>query len=204
MPELSSVEMVRMKTMHDSTWPVVIVLAAGRGERFRAAGGSTGKLQALLAGRPVLDHVLQAVADSGLPMHVVRPQHLKDAARDGMGDSIAAGVAATAHAPGWLVLPGDLPLIQPQTLRRMADAWLALPSDVHTVMPIVQGQRAHPVGFRRACAPHLLALHGDEGARSVLRQFPPQIIELDDKGAVWDVDTPERLAQAEAWFQAGV
>ena len=39
-----------------------------------------------------------------------------------MGDSIAAAVRATAQAPGWLVLPGDLPLIRPDTLRTMAAA----------------------------------------------------------------------------------
>ena len=178
--------------------PVVIVLAAGRGERFRAAGGSSGKLDALLAGRPVLDHVLQAVKDSGLPCHVVRPGHLKDAARDGMGDSIAAGVAATANASGWLVLPGDLPLIRAQTLRRMAEALMTLPADVLTVAPQVQGQRAHPVGFLRPCQSLLLALHGDEGARGILREYPPHIIDIDDEGAVWDVDTPDRLAEAEA------
>ena len=178
--------------------PVVIVLSAGRGERFRAAGGTSGKLEALLAGRPVLDHVLQAVQDSGLACHVVRPGHLKDAARDGMGDSIAAGVAATANASGWLVLPGDLPLIRAQTLRCVAQALMTLPADVHTVAPLVQGQRAHPVGFRRACQPLLLALHGDEGARGILRQYPPHTIDIDDEGAVWDVDTPDRLAEAEA------
>jgi hypothetical protein len=31
--------------------PVVIVLAAGRGERFAASGGTVHKLQALLAGK---------------------------------------------------------------------------------------------------------------------------------------------------------
>ena len=51
--------------------PIVIVLAAGRGERFRASGGHTDKLNSLLAGRRVRDHVLEAVRASGLPWHVV-------------------------------------------------------------------------------------------------------------------------------------
>ena len=100
--------------------PVVIVLAAGRGERFRASGGALHKLDAPLAGKPVLEHVLDAVRASGLPMHVVRP----DPSRPGMGDSIAAGVRATADAPGWLVLPGDLPLVRPETLRAVATVLL--------------------------------------------------------------------------------
>ena len=89
---------------------VVIVLASGRGARFVASGGTVPKLQAMLAGRPVLDWTLAAVRASGLRYH------LEDAGHPGMGDSIAAGVRATADAQAWLILPGDLPLIQPSTL----------------------------------------------------------------------------------------
>ena len=78
--------------------PVVIVLASGRGERFLASGGTTSKLQALLAGRTVLERTLAAVRDSQLPWHLV------DAGYPGMGDSIAAGVRATSHAPAWPAL----------------------------------------------------------------------------------------------------
>ncbi|MBU1359268.1 MAG: NTP transferase domain-containing protein, partial [Gammaproteobacteria bacterium] len=91
--------------------PTVIVLASGRGERFRAAGGVGSKLKALLAGRTVLEHTLASARASGLDWH------LEDAGHPGMGDSIAAAVRATAGAAGWLILPGDLPLVQPSTLR---------------------------------------------------------------------------------------
>lgn len=176
--------------------PVVVVLAAGRGERFRAAGGATGKLEAPLAGRPVLEHVLDAVARSGLPSHVVRPEHLAHMTLPGMGDSIASGVSATAGACGWLILPGDLPLIQADTLRHVAQALMSLPPGHQTVQPRYQEQRGHPVGFRRPCEAALRALQGDEGARGVLRQWPPRWLDVDDEGVVWDVDTPERLEQA--------
>ncbi|MFT4265815.1 MAG: NTP transferase domain-containing protein, partial [Xenophilus sp.] len=99
--------------------PVVLVLASGRGERFRASGGQVDKLQALLGGRPVIGRTLDAVHASGLPWRV------EDAGHPGMGDSIAAAVRATREAPGWLVLPADLPLVRPQTLRRVADALAA-------------------------------------------------------------------------------
>ena len=177
--------------------PVVIVLAAGRGERFRAAGGRTGKLEAPLAGRAVLDHVCQAVADSGLMAHVVRPEHLAHLTLSGMGDSIAAGVTATADACGWLILPGDLPLIRPDTLHLVASRLMTLPAGQQTVQPRFEGLRGHPVGFRRACGEALRALRGDEGARGVLAQWPPTMLSVDDEGTVLDVDTPERLAQAE-------
>src|SRR5690349_25023283 len=98
------------------TPPTVLVLTSGRGERFVASGGRGSKLQALLAGRPVLEHTLAAVRASGLPFHV------EDAGHPGMGDSIAAGVRATSNAGGWLVLPGDLPLIAPSSLLAVAQA----------------------------------------------------------------------------------
>lgn len=172
--------------------PVVIVLAAGRGERFAASGGTVHKLQALLAGKPVLDHVLAAVQASGLPCHVVRP----DAANAGMGDSIAAGVRATPEAPGWLILPADLPLIRSDTLRQIA---LAPPSMV--TVPLYQGQRGHPVRFSAACRPQLLLLQGNQGAAHIVRAQSAinlvAFIETGDPGAVADIDTLDDLRRAE-------
>jgi len=171
--------------------PVVLVLASGRGERFRASGGAGSKLQALLAGRPVLEHTLAAVRASGLPFH------LEDAGHPGMGDSIAAGVRATADAPGWLVLPGDLPLVAPDSLRAVAAAL----QQASVVLPVHEGVRGHPVGFAREHGLALQALSGAEGAASLVRaamaagcalQLP-----LDDPGIVTDIDTVADLARAE-------
>jgi molybdenum cofactor cytidylyltransferase len=172
--------------------PVVLVLASGRGERFVASGGHGSKLQALLAGRPVLEHTLAAVRASGLPFHV------EDAGHPGMGDSIAAGVRATADAGGWLVLPGDLPLIAPASLRAVADA-LARAS---VVVPVHGGVRGHPVGFAAVLGAALQALHGAEGAAAIVRAATPLRLELDDPGIVTDVDTVEDLARAEALLAA--
>ncbi|MBX3588371.1 MAG: NTP transferase domain-containing protein [Ramlibacter sp.] len=166
--------------------PVVLVLASGRGERFRASGGTTHKLQALLAGKPVLQHTLDAVRASGLPWH------LEDAGHPGMGDSIAAAVRATAGAPGWLVLPGDLPLVQPGTLRAVAAAL----ATHDAVVPVHEGTRGHPVGFAQPCLAQLLALHGDRGAVQVLRAHRAIELIVDDLGAVTDVDTVQGLALA--------
>ncbi|MEY2621543.1 MAG: hypothetical protein RIT26_1363 [Pseudomonadota bacterium] len=175
--------------------PTVVVLAAGTGSRFRAAGGTTGKLQAPLAGRPVLNHVLDAVRASGLPWHLVTPADTAHHAEQGMGTSIATGVAATPDAQGWLILPGDLPLIQPQTLRAVADAL----TDHTVVVPTHQGVQGHPVGFAAACKHDLLNLRGDQGARSVVqRHGPPHRLTSEDIGCVFDVDTPDKLASARA------
>lgn len=170
--------------------PVVLVLASGRGERFNASGGSGSKLQALLAGKPVLQHTLDAVRASGLPWHV------EDAGHPGMGDSIAAAVKATRDASGWLVLPGDLPLIRPATLLAVAQA-LARHS---VVVPVVDGRRGHPVGFAAACGNDLARLEGAEGAARVLRAWGAVELVVDDAGALIDVDTVADLAAAQSRF----
>lgn len=95
----------------------IVITAAGRGERFIQAGGSGNKLNALLQGKTVFEQTLQQALASGLPVQVVtRPENLPVQqacaahqvpctllASGGLGESIAAGVAATASWDGWLI-----------------------------------------------------------------------------------------------------
>jgi molybdenum cofactor cytidylyltransferase len=171
--------------------PVVLVLASGRGERFVASGGQGSKLRALLGGQPVLEHTVAAARASGLPVHG------EDAGHPGMGDSIAAAVRATAAAGGWLVLPGDLPLVAPQTLRDVA---AALEEDA-IVIPTWQGDRGHPVGFSRAFAQALMALTGALGAGRIVKEAEARgalhLLAVEDAGVRTDIDTLQDLAAAE-------
>ena len=177
--------------------PTVIVLAAGKGERFKASGGSHDKLEIWLNGMPVRAHVLAAVHASGLPCHVVERSHTAHLPAPGMGDSIACGVAATADATGWLILPADLPLIQVSTLLAVAAAL----QQHQVVVPIYEGQQGHPVGFSSSCREALLKLTGDQGARAVVAQHEVGRVGVDDEGCVLDVDTVDILKQLEARLQ---
>jgi molybdenum cofactor cytidylyltransferase len=168
--------------------PTVLVLASGRGERFTASGGATHKLQADLCGRTVLERTLDAVRASGLHWH------LEDRGHPGMGDSIAAAVAATSDAAGWMILPADLPLIQPGTLQLLAD-W-QLEADV--LVPTFEGQRGHPVRFSPACRADLLALRGEQGAAGVVRARTVTLLAVGDVGCVTDIDTVDDLQRAQS------
>ncbi|MBB1593305.1 NTP transferase domain-containing protein [Achromobacter sp. UMC46] len=194
-----------------SPFPVIIVLAAGAGRRFREAGGSGSKLDADLLGRPVLEWTLAAVRASGLPwMTVERPESEPEAY--GMGDSIARGVARQPDAPGWLILPGDLPLIDPASLigaarslreAARAEPWTVVRPDVG--MADGTAQAGHPVGFGPAWRSALLELRGESGAMPLVRKAAQQgtlhLLASRDAGCVQDIDHPDDLIRAEMALQ---
>ncbi len=179
--------------------PCVLVLAAGKGERFLASGGTSHKLEAMLGDLSVLATTLAAVKASRLPWHVEYGPHA------GMSDSIAAAVKATAQARGWLILPADLPLIRPQTLELLAQQLSRVePERLQVLQPFYQGQKGHPVAFSPAAGLALQGLHGDQGAVSIVRQAAEQgalqRVECDDIGCILDVDTVGALEHArEVW-----
>ncbi|MBB5204208.1 molybdenum cofactor cytidylyltransferase [Inhella inkyongensis] len=191
--------------------PVVIVLAAGRGSRFEGPGH---KLQQPLGASTVLGRTLDHALASQMRVLVVCTEALaplirsKVAARDmvvlppaprgaeGMGLSISAGVSAAASAPGWLILPGDMPQISPTTLRAVAARLMSDP----VVFAQYKGRRGHPVGFGAEMYSELIALQGDEGARRLLARYAAQAVEVDDPGVLQDVDTAadlRRMQEAE-------
>ncbi|GGH53810.1 hypothetical protein GCM10010975_09760 [Comamonas phosphati] len=183
------------------TPPCILILAAGRGERFRASGGSTHKLDALLGGPgspTVLENTLASAQASGLPWHLERGPH------PGMGDSIAAAVRATAGCPGWLILPADLPLVRPQTLCTIAETLMeastSRPETITVIQPLFRGQKGHPVAFSAAAGPALMQLTGDQGAASVVRRAAAAgswtALPTLDEGCVLDVDTVEAMEWA--------
>lgn len=190
-----------MQSTDDTPAPVVVVLAAGQGQRFRASGAQTGKLQAQLHGRSVLEHTLAAVEASGLRAVLVENGPLWRS--EGMGHSIARGVALAPGASGWLILPGDLPAIAPESLRAVART---LQAHGGVVRPQIQGQWGHPVGFSAEWKNLLLELTGDSGAQSVVRAAQAQTrlhpLALEDWGALADTDTLADLSRvAERWVR---
>ncbi|MBX3645700.1 MAG: nucleotidyltransferase family protein [Rubrivivax sp.] len=188
--------------------PTVVVLAAGKGSRFK---GSTHKLEQSLGGLSVLGRTLRNAIESHLPVVVVTTQALAAgaaqlvAARDvvvvpqslaslGMGHSIAAGIAARADAPGWLLLPGDMPMVRPATMLAVAAALEHHP----VAYAQFQGRRGHPVGFAAELYSELMMLSGDEGARRIVARYPAIGVDVDDPGTLLDLDTEADLAAMRA------
>jgi len=190
-----------------SSQRTVVVLAAGRSERF---GAGRHKLAQPLGASSVLAQTLARAIASHLRTVVVTTAAFVDVARSsvaardvvvlpeaggdanaslGMGTSIAAGVRASSDSAGWLVLPGDMPLVQPGTLLAVARAL-----DHHAVAYAQHGgRRGHPVGFAAELYPELTELSGDEGARRIIARYPAFAVDLDDPGILVDIDTEDDL-----------
>lgn len=189
--------------------PTIIVPAAGLGSRF---GGPLHKLEQPFEGSTVLGTTVRHAIETQLPVLVVTTAPLaplvgrllatrdilvlsEAAAARGMGATIAAGVAERSGAPGWLVLPGDMPLVRPGTLLAVAGALAQHP----VAYAQYRGRRGHPVAFAAELYSELIQLTGEDGARRVMQRYPAHGQDVDDRGVLLDVDTPadlEALRQA--------
>lgn len=171
------------------------------------------KLLAVLDGKPVVARTIRAAMKSAVGNTIVvtghEPEAVAEAAETlgatsvhhakfeaGMASTIAAGVRASSKADGYLILPGDMPLVQTETLQAVASRF----ARGRIVVPTFQGHRGHPVLFASDFHQDLLALTGDHGARPVIEQHAAAVIEVevDDPGILSDVDTPEDLHRLES------
>lgn len=112
----------------------------------------------------------------------------------GMLSTIVEGIAALGGTEALArrgerlaVCPADLPALSPSTVRRV----LAEPSPL--AVPAYRGRRGHPLVISPELIPEIETLHLDVGLRELLDRHPDElrILEVDDPGAVRDVDTPE-------------
>ncbi len=185
---------------------VAILLAAGQGSRFggekllaRLADGTPVGVQSVRNLKQALTEVIAVTRPEDADLRALLQAEgirveICPRALEGMGASLAHGVQAAYDADAWIIALGDMPRIQPATIRQIADA---LAAGAAIVAPVYRGTRGHPVGFSGAQREALAALSGDAGARDILRTERSRItlLECDDPGVLADIDTPADLAQ---------
>ncbi len=123
-----------------------------------------------------------------------------------MSDSLKQGVMATSNALGWMVVLGDMPFVSPSTYVRLAAAFnerLSLPSEterrviLRPVRQLENGSQTlgHPVVFSSHFRRELMAICGDQGARSVLQSnLQCQChVTVDDVGIDDDIDVQQDI-----------
>ncbi|TCV90542.1 nucleotidyltransferase family protein [Sulfurirhabdus autotrophica] len=188
-----------------------ILLAAGTGSRF----GSNKLLHPLPDGTPIaiaaartllksVEHGVAVLPDTNpqladlLHAEGMEIIYCPEAAQ-GMGKSLACGVAASQNSSGWIIALADMPYIQTGTVTSVAKS---LRTGVSIVAPSYQGKRGHPVGFGREFYSDLVQLNGDQGARQLLSKHASslQLIPCEDAGILADIDQPSDLAIHSATF----
>jgi molybdenum cofactor cytidylyltransferase len=188
---------------------MAVVLAAGAGRRF----GST-KVLAPLAGRPVLQHVLDAVAEAGVVDVVVvlgeqaavieaamewRTEHREVNPRpvDGLSSSLRIGLDVAAGdrtVDAVIVLLGDQPAVRPSVIASVLAAAETTPQPIVRVR-YAGDEAPHPVLIRRAAWAIAAGLSGDRGLGPLLAVRADLVAEVAVPGDNPDIDTPEDLAR---------
>jgi molybdenum cofactor cytidylyltransferase len=188
-----------------------ILLAAGSGRRFDASGQRNKLMQTLPSGitvatssarhlLSVLPHSLAVVATHTPELAVLLAESGCDICHcppadsgepEGMANSLLYGLKhAPADCAGWIIALADMPYVKAESIAALVRA---MQNGAGIAVPVYQGRRGNPVGFSRAYLPQLLALSGDQGARSLLKIYPVTEVEVDDAGIFQDIDLPQDL-----------
>ena len=189
-----------------------VALAAGTSSRFgernklvAPAGNDDGEPLVRAAARTLLQaglapvvavvgHEADRVVDAldGLEVRTVR----NDEFESGQASSVRAGVDAVAAAEppvdAAVVALGDMPFVDPATVRSLVDAYAAGVGGA--LAPAHEGRRGNPVLFDRRFFEPLTDVDGDVGGRAVLLQSDDSaLVAVDDPGVRRDVDEPTDL-----------
>lgn len=184
-----------------------IILAAGKGTRFDASGNLNKLLQLLPSGMTVAGssarHMLSVLPttiavippggnSSGLLQELAGCEiTICPDAQNGLANSLVHALRHTLDdSEGWIIALADMPFVQPESIAAIVQA---LNSGAGIAVPTYQGKRGNPVGFSRAYLPQLLALAGDQGARSLLKTCQVTEVPVDDAGILKDIDVPQDL-----------
>lgn len=149
---------------------------------------------------PMIAHTVLSMKNAGLsPVCVVtgyRGSEIKSALKDydvifaenenyansDMLSSIKLGLEKVQNSDGFFLLPGDMPLIPPQTFKKV------LAADGNYIIPTVNGKNAHPPLIKSACYGAILSFDGDGGLPRALADFDKTYIEAGDADSNRDAD----------------
>jgi molybdenum cofactor cytidylyltransferase len=184
-----------------------VVLAAGASTRF-----GSPKALAELDGRPILEHVLDAIREAGIDEIVVVLGHAADEIEDGiewlderivrnpdpreLSSSLQIGLDAIADAEpavqAALLVLGDQPRTRPAVIRALIAATRT--STLTVIAPsYADGGGANPILLRRDAFDLVDETSGDRGLGPLLEARPELVLEVPVGGGNPDVDTPGDL-----------
>lgn len=175
-----------------------IILAAGFSHRFGSDkritpfGRGTLLSHTCYCYTKVFDRVIAVLRPNETSLASALPKSVKIAvsknAREGMSQSLIAGVRAAANSPWIVVALGDMPCVAESTLRLLRTT---LENEDDQIIRLKHNERiGNPVGFPSKYYGHLLNLTGDKGARYLLDSdlLESTVLTVDDMGILIDFD----------------
>lgn len=114
----------------------------------------------------------------------------------GMFSSVRAGLSALPQGlAGVFVLPVDIPLIRPATLRQLIERFRECSAEVLT--PAFCGEPGHPPLISASALPGILAWSGEGGLAGALCALRCEHVPVADSQILFDVDDDAAFAEAE-------
>ena len=187
-----------------------IILAAGKGERLGAI-----KPLVSIDGEPALAQVIHTIKEAGIENIVVVLGHAAETVKarvdltgsrvitnpryeTGMAGSLIRGIESVSPAAsGILIFHVDMPSVMAETIRAVIER---AEQGARIAAPSYRAQRGFPVFLHRSCFKELMpTLTGSVGARRYIAQHLEKLVlvEVDDPGAICDIDRPEDLHKEE-------
>lgn len=143
------------------------------------------------------DEVARAVG----PMGVTIVEN-RDYARTDMLASIKLGLGGMTDSDGIFFLPGDVPLISPESMSVIREKLLCLPAGIQVLQPMAGDQDVHPPVLLPGSYRKILEYSGENGLRGALSFLRTERIEIEDPGALSDADYRADFEKLEAYARA--
>jgi len=114
---------------------------------------------------------------------------------EGCASSYRAGIEALdPRSDAIMILLGDQPGVDPETIDRIADQWRL--SNNQIALASYRGQKGHPMLFAKGLFGQLVALHGDKAAWKLVDANPDMVRIIPfDRPFPEDINTPEDVDQ---------
>lgn len=193
-----------------------LILAAGLSTRM-------GEFKPLmpLRGKALIENTIDSVFSSGASQVVVVTGHRADEleplltekygsrviltrnpdfATTDMLHSIRTGCRVMPQCGAFFLLPGDMPLVQERTFRKILEQ---RDGSLSVIFPTLDGFRKHPPLVDYRLIPEILAFGGDGGLRQFWKEREALIrtVAVDDAGVWVDLDTREDYKKCKEQYE---
>ena len=177
-----------------------VIMASGMGKRF---GGN--KLMADFHGKPMIMQALQA--SRGFKEYrvvVTRHEEVAELCREQgvrvvlhslphRSDTVRLGLEALGDVDACMFLPGDQPLLRPETVNLLVSRWEE--NQQRILRPAHEDTPGSPVIFPKWAFEQLRSLPEGKGGGWLIKQHPEQVqtVRISDPLELLDADTPDTL-----------